>query len=129
MRAARLADQLETGRRVRGPFRLPVEGISARRSTDVVFAGDPAVARAERFVRARALTNPYVEDVARAAELSRTALQARFWALVGRTILNEIQRTGRTRVGCEGGVAMPAALLPMAASRLIRALYECRRAA
>jgi LacI family transcriptional regulator len=95
--AALLADQLETGRRVRGPFRLPVEGVSARRSTDVVFAVDPAVARAVRFIREHALTNPYVEDVARAAGLSRTALQARFRALVGRTILNEIQRTQLVR--------------------------------
>jgi LacI family transcriptional regulator len=82
---------------VRGPFRLPVEGVSARRSTDVVFAVDPAVARAVRFIREHALTNPYVEDVARAAGLSRTALQARFRALVGRTILNEIQRTQLVR--------------------------------
>ena len=95
--AALLADRLETGRTMRGPFRLPVEGISARRSTDVVFAGDPAVARAVRFIREHALTNPYVEDVARAAGLSRTALQSRFRALVGRTILNEIQRTQLVR--------------------------------
>jgi len=38
-----------------------------------------------------------VEDVARAAGLSRTALQSRFRALVGRTILNEIQRTQLVR--------------------------------
>lgn len=95
--AALLADLLAGGRTARGGLRLPVEGISARRSTDVVFAGDPAVARAVRFIRERALTNPYVEDVARAAGLSRTALQARFRALVGRTILGEIQRTQLAR--------------------------------
>jgi LacI family transcriptional regulator len=95
--AARLAELLERGGTAWSPLRLPVEGISARRSTDVVFAGDPAVARAVRFIREHALANPYVEDVARAAGLSRTALQARFRALVGRTILHELQRTQLAR--------------------------------
>lgn len=95
--AARLAELLERGGTAWSPLRLPVEGISARRSTDVVFAGDPAVARAVRFIREHALANPYVEDVARAAGLSRTALQARFRVLVGRTILHELQRTQLSR--------------------------------
>jgi len=95
--AALLAELLERGGPARSPLRLPVEGISARRSTDVVFAGDPAVARAVRFIREHALANPYVGDVARAAGLSRPALQARFRALVGRTILHELQRTQLAR--------------------------------
>jgi len=76
--------------------RLPGAGIVARRSTDVIYAEDEAVARAVRFIRGRADGNPYVADVAKAAGVSRSALQGRFRRALGRSVLEEIQRA---RVG------------------------------
>jgi LacI family transcriptional regulator len=70
--------------------------IVARKSTDVIYAEDEAVGRAVRFIRERATENPYVGDVAKAAGVSVVALQTRFRASLGRTVLEEIQRV---RVG------------------------------
>jgi LacI family transcriptional regulator len=81
--------------------RLPGAEIVARRSTDVIYAEDEAVARAVRFIREQAAENPYVDDVARAAGVSRSALQARFHHALGRTVLEEIQRV---RVGRAQGL-------------------------
>jgi LacI family transcriptional regulator len=72
--------------------RLSGAEIVARRSTDVIYAEDEAVARAVRFIREQAAANPYVDDVAKAAGVSRSALQVRFRKALGRTILDEIQR-------------------------------------
>lgn len=79
-------------RRTMTPRRLPVTEVVARRSTDVVFVADEAVARAARYIRSGASANPYVADVVRAAGISRSALQARFKAALGRTVLDEIRR-------------------------------------
>jgi LacI family transcriptional regulator len=49
-----------------------------------------------RFIRDRATENPYGGDVAKAAGVSVVALQTRFRASLGRTVLEEIQRV---RVG------------------------------
>lgn len=72
--------------------RLPGAEIVARPSTDVIYAEDEAVARAVRFIREQAGGNPYVDDVAKAAGVSLSALQARFRSTLGRTMLEEIQR-------------------------------------
>lgn len=71
---------------------LPGAEIVARRSTDLIYAEDPAITRAVRFIREHAEKNPYITDVARAAGVSRTALQTRFRSALGRTVLQEIQR-------------------------------------
>ena len=81
--------------------RLAGAEIVARRSTDVIYAEDEAVGRAVRFIREKAGANPYVNDVAKAAGVSRSALQARFRAALGRTVLEEIQRV---RVGRAQGL-------------------------
>lgn len=105
--AARLLDRMMTrgrGRSVKADaagVRLAGAEIVARRSTDVVYAADEAVGRAVRFIREAAAGNPYVGDVAKAAGLSRTALQTRFRAALGRTVLEEIQRA---RVGRAQGL-------------------------
>jgi LacI family transcriptional regulator len=62
----------------------------------VIYAEDEAVARAVRFIREEGTGNPYVGDVAKAAGVSRSALQGRFRQALGRTVLEEIQRV---RVG------------------------------
>lgn len=91
--------------------RLPGAEIVARRSTDVIYATDEAVGRAVRFIRERAEQNPYVGDVAKAAGVSVVALQTRFRAALGRTVLEEIQRV---RVGRAQGL-LANSELPMSA--------------
>jgi LacI family transcriptional regulator len=95
--AAALLDRLMTrGRREAKGVRLAGAEIVARKSTDVIYAEDEAVGRAVRFIREQAEANPYVGDVAKAAGVSVVALQTRFRASLGRTVLEEIQRV---RVG------------------------------
>lgn len=72
--------------------RLDGAEVVARPSTDVIYAEDEAVVKALRFIRERATENPYVVDVARAAGVSPVALQAKFRATLGRTVLMEIRR-------------------------------------
>lgn len=91
--AAALLDRMMTrGARAAKGARLPGAEIVARRSTDVIYAEDEAVGRAVRFIRERATANPYVGDVAKAAGVSVVALQTRFRAALGRTVLEEITR-------------------------------------
>lgn len=95
--AAALLDRMVTrGLTATRGVRLPGAEIVARRSTDVIYAEDEAVGRAVRFIREQAGENPYVGDVAKAAGVSRSALQMRFREALGRTVLGEIQRV---RVG------------------------------
>lgn len=61
--------------------------IAVRPSTDVSGAvADPLVARALRFIRARACDNLRVEDVLAHVEGSRSVLQRRFRRATGRTV-------------------------------------------
>jgi LacI family transcriptional regulator len=91
--AAALLDRMMTcGVPTAKGMRLAGAEIVARRSTDVIYAEDEAVGRAVRYIRERAVTNPYVADVAKAAGVSVVALQTRFRAALGRTVLEEIQR-------------------------------------
>ena len=94
--AAALLDRLIT-RGVRtekeAARRLPVTEIARRRSTDVIFCEDEAVGRALHYIRDRAHENPYVEDIARVAGVSRASLKVRFRKAVGRSVMAEILRT------------------------------------
>jgi LacI family transcriptional regulator len=81
-----------------GELYLPVTAVSARRSTDVLFVEDEAVARAVAFIREHASENVYVEDVVRASGISRSGLKVRFKQALGRSILSEIQRVRIARV-------------------------------
>lgn len=108
--AAALLDRMMTrGRCEAKGVRLAGAEIVARRSTDVIYAEDEAVGRAVRFIREQAAGNPYVGDVAKAAGVSVVALQTRFRAALGRTVLEEIQRV---RVGRAQGL-LAGSELPM----------------
>lgn len=72
--------------------RLAPLGLHARQSTDTIFVRDEAVVKALRHIRNHATSSPYVGDIARAAGIARTTLQKRFRAVIGRTVLDEIQR-------------------------------------
>ena len=67
-------------------------GLHARQSTDTLFVGDEVVAKALRYIRSSATSSPYINDIARVAGVARTTLQKRFRSVIGRTMLEEIQR-------------------------------------
>lgn len=69
---------------------LPTATLRQRRSTDVALLDDEAVAKAVRIIRDR--PGVRVAELARAAGLSRTGLQARFKRALGRGMLEEIMR-------------------------------------
>ncbi|MCX7868275.1 MAG: AraC family transcriptional regulator, partial [Limisphaera sp.] len=60
--------------------------------TDILAVDDPALARALQFIRDHAREPFLVDDVARAAGISRRALEKRFRRLLGRSVLHEIRR-------------------------------------
>lgn len=70
----------------------PASHVVARQSTDTLAVEDAKVARALRFVTEHAKENVSVLDVARAAGLSRRALEKRFRSALSRSILQEIRR-------------------------------------
>lgn len=70
---------------------LPVKGVSAKRSTDTIQCRDEAVARALRHIRAH--LDCTAADVAKAAGLSRTALQPRFKQVANCGVRAFVRRT------------------------------------
>ena len=91
--AAALLDRLMAGRRPRRrKYVVPPEGIVVRRSSDVIAVEDEDIAAALALIQARACGGIKVQDVARAAALSRSQLDRRFKTVVGRTIHDEIRR-------------------------------------
>jgi LacI family transcriptional regulator len=91
--AARALDKLMHGARGVPPRIVAVAPhIVTRRSTDFVATDDVHLARALQFVRDRGRTGISVDEVARAAGLSRRALEKHFRATLGRSILEEIRR-------------------------------------
>ena len=91
--AATLLDRL-MNRRERKCKQLLVDpvGIVTRESTDLVATEDVVASTALAFIRQRASEGIQVADVARAADVSRSTLDARFRRVVGRTVHEEIQR-------------------------------------
>lgn len=91
--AARLLDRLMDGDGSAGKrIIVPALHVVPRPSTDVLFVEDPQLARALRFIRDNARQPIQVDDVARAAGLSRRVLEKRFRAAIDRSVLNEIRR-------------------------------------
>lgn len=85
--AASLLDRFMKGedRSQRLPDVAPL-GIATRQSTDVTAIDDPCVAEAVRFIRQHASRGISVEDVLEHMAVSRSVLQRRFRAVLGRTI-------------------------------------------
>ena len=96
--AAQLHQMMRGGERKPFHLRLPVTEISERQSTDVIFTKDAAVTRALVYIRQHSSENIYIGDAARAAGISRSALQARFRQILGHSILAEIQHARIRRV-------------------------------
>jgi LacI family transcriptional regulator len=96
--AAELLDRLMSGRRPRSP-RSPrsgertvqPSGVVTRHSTDVLAIADPDVAAAVRYIREHACGGITVPDVLRRVPLSRSVLEHRFRAYLGRSPQAEIR--------------------------------------
>jgi len=91
--AATLLDRMMSGRGVRRRKHvIPPEGLVLRRSSDIIAVEDEDVAAALKLIQAQACDGIKVQDVARAAAVSRSQLDRRFKKLLGRTIHDEIRR-------------------------------------
>lgn len=91
--SARLLDALMGGQRVaeRVVWVVPTHVVH-RRSSDVIVQEDKAIGGALRYIREHARHPLCVSEVAEAVGISRRALERRFLAALGRTILDEITR-------------------------------------
>lgn len=74
------------------PVFIPPRGVVLRQSTDTLAVDDPEIVAALRFIRGRACEGIRVEDLLNQVSLSRSALERRFQALVGRSPKAEISR-------------------------------------
>jgi LacI family transcriptional regulator len=91
--AARLlADLMRGAAPPRKPLFLPPREVKARKSTGALAIEDRDVAQALRFIRENGCRPIDVEDVVRVVPLSRSVLQRRFRALLGRSVHDEIVR-------------------------------------
>jgi len=81
---------LRDGRFSAKPKLVTPETVVARRSTDTLATGDPAVAAALRFIRERSAPDVSVDAIAARSGLSRSVLQRRFRKLLNRSIHQEI---------------------------------------
>ncbi len=71
---------------------VPATHVATRRSTDVVAVADSSLGRALKYIRDHARRSIGVNDVARAAGLSRRALERRFRSEIGMSILDQIRK-------------------------------------
>lgn len=91
--AAEALDWMMQGsRQVPGQILVRATHVVARRSTDIVAQEDMHLVKALRFLRDHARGAVDVASVARAAGLSRRALERRFRAVLQRSVLDEIRR-------------------------------------
>jgi LacI family transcriptional regulator len=74
------------------PVLIPPIGVIARQSTDIVALPDKEIVMAIRFLREHAAHNISVDQVAEAANISRSTLQRRFRQKIGRSVEKEIMR-------------------------------------
>jgi LacI family transcriptional regulator len=72
--------------------------VVARQSSDVIAVDDGQLVKAIRFVRENACSGINVDDVSRAAGMSRRALEKKFAHLFGRAPLEEIQEVRYQRI-------------------------------
>jgi LacI family transcriptional regulator len=71
---------------------VPPVGIATRQSTDILSIEDPVVSQAIAFIRQHIEDRVQVAEVARHAGVSRSTLDNRFKAALGRTTHDEIER-------------------------------------
>lgn len=98
-RAAGLLDRLMAGETIADRITLvPPQGITVRRSSDIVALEDRLVAKAVTYIREHAAQGLRVSEVARAVGASRSTLERRMKDVLGRLPKTEIQRVQFDRV-------------------------------
>ncbi len=91
--AARMLDQLMSGRQLtRTTVFVPPAHVITRQSTDIIAVADPDVSAALAFISVHATGNIGPADVVKGLAIARRALELRFRKLLGRSMLQEIQR-------------------------------------
>jgi LacI family transcriptional regulator len=92
--AAHVLAALMRNRRRRAQSRIivPATHVVPRRSTSILAVEDGCLAKALRVVRERVQDGVSVGEIARAAGISRRALEKRFRSLLGHSVLDEIRR-------------------------------------
>ncbi|MBB5036111.1 AraC family transcriptional regulator [Prosthecobacter dejongeii] len=83
---------IRTGTRPPERTLLPAGDFIVRQSSDIVAVEDPRLARALTYIRQHATENLGVDEVARAASLSRSALERQMKKQIGRSPGEEINR-------------------------------------
>ncbi|HXD00583.1 MAG TPA: DNA-binding transcriptional regulator [Verrucomicrobiae bacterium] len=97
--AAALLDRLMAGGKVPSkPVLIPPLEVVSRRSTDVLALDDPHLAAGLRFIREHAFDPITINEVARAAGMSRRVFERRFVAQMGRPPKAEVLRLRLERV-------------------------------
>jgi LacI family transcriptional regulator len=97
--AAWLLDRLMAGEAAPDrPVLIEPLGVIARGSSDLVAAGDPAIARAVQYIRQAACDGISVSDVVQEVAISRSALERGMRAALGRSPNEEITRVRIERV-------------------------------
>lgn len=97
--AAALLDEMMNGKRRRAEVHLiPPIGIATRHSTEVLAVADRYVAHAVKQIREQSSKGLRVEELARAAGISRRLLEERFKKLLGRSPHAEVVRAQLNRV-------------------------------
>jgi LacI family transcriptional regulator len=96
--AARLLDQMMSGKRVEGDLQIEPTGVVTRKSTDAFAVADPIVSQAVRFIREHACDGIKVRDVMQHMPISRASLDHEFKKLLGHTSHEEILRIQFQRV-------------------------------
>ena len=92
-RGAALLDDLMQGKAPPAePIRVPVAGLIARKSSDLVAVNHPGVARSLRFMLEHFHELIGVDDLARVAAMSRRGLHQAFLEHIGRPPGHELQR-------------------------------------
>lgn len=90
--AARVLDAIMGGAPVPPRIELPPLGVVARQSTDPTAVADADLAAALRYIREHRSDRIGVDDIAAASGLSRSSLERRFRAALGRSPLAELLR-------------------------------------
>jgi LacI family transcriptional regulator len=89
--------QLMDGQKVPNPILLPPVRVVERQSTDIFAIDDQEVLTAVRYIQANAHLGIDVTEVLRTVPTRRRTLEYRFRQLIGRSILEEIQRSRVSR--------------------------------
>jgi LacI family transcriptional regulator len=90
--SAKLLDAHMSNSTVPARNELPPLGVITRQSTDPAALAEPELAAALRFIRDNATNRIGVDDIAAASGMSRSSLERRFRAVVGRSPLAELLR-------------------------------------